>query len=267
MPRWGDIAPRQLSSSHHGGKMTGHKGVVIHTASGYYEGTIDWQMKDLAKMRAAGESPTSSHFVIGKNEGEVAQMLDTDSQSWAQRSGNKDWLSIEFAGFSEPLTDWQMRCCARILVRVHYVYGVPIQNATSPSGSGLGHHSMGYESRVDWGHQFCPGEKIKAQKPAIINLAKQAVATPPAQPVGVPVEDFMQIVTVLNPPAGQKSINGKTLVNHSRGLITPAGFFGLDDNNYGKFHNDTNYWNHSPEFTWQEIQDLCAAWRKVGAGA
>ena len=155
--------------------MTGHKGVVIHTASGYYEGTISWQMKSLDAMHAAGESATSSHFVVGQKVGEVAQLLDTDVQSWAQKSGNADWLSIEFAGFSDPLTDWQMKCCAKILKKANAVYGVPIQIATSPSGRGLGHHSMGYESGANWGHQFCPGEKIKAQKPAIVALAKGVI--------------------------------------------------------------------------------------------
>lgn len=172
MGRWTDIAPRQMNSSHHGAAMTGHRGVVLHTASGYFEGTISWQMKSLSAMHAAGESATSSHFVVGKNNGEIAQMLDTDVQSWAQKSGNRDWLSIELAGFGEPMTDWQLKCCAQILKKANAVYGVPLQVATSPNGRGLGHHSMGYESGVDWGHQFCPGEKIKAQKPQVVALAQ-----------------------------------------------------------------------------------------------
>lgn len=82
-----------------------------------------------------------------------------------------------------------------------------------------------------------------------------------AAPASSLLEETMQIVTVLNPPTGQKSINGKTLVNFSRGYITPAGFWGLDDDNYGKFHSDADYWAHSPEFTWPEIQGLVAAMR------
>jgi hypothetical protein len=96
---------------------------------------------------------------------------------------------------------------------------------------------------------------------------KLPVAAKPPQAVsaGALLEEHMQIATVLKPPAGAKSINGKTLADHSRGYITPAGWWGLDDANYGKFHGDTDYWNHSPEFTWDEILGLSAALRQPPA--
>lgn len=97
----------------------------------------------------------------------------------------------------------------------------------------------------------------------ILTAARDQAPLP--QPVPVPaasgalLEETMQIVTVLNPPPGQTSINGKVLKDHSRGYLTPNGFWGLDDSNYGKFHGDRAYWDHSPEFTWAEIQGLCEA--------
>lgn len=92
-------------------------------------------------------------------------------------------------------------------------------------------------------------------------IVPPAAAKPPTHLL----EEHMQIITVLKPPAGAKSINGNVLVNFSRGYATPAGFFGLDDGNYGKFHSDTDYWNHSPEFTWPQIQELCASLRQPPA--
>jgi hypothetical protein len=109
-----------------------------------------------------------------------------------------------------------------------------------------GHGSI-YRTRTRWSQQ---------------GIVDVMLGRPAAPPRHLLEERTMQIVTVKNPPAGQTSINGKTLVPYSRGYLTPNGFWGLDDDNYGKFHNDTDYWNHSPEFTWDEIQALCAALRQ-----
>jgi hypothetical protein len=97
---------------------------------------------------------------------------------------------------------------------------------------------------------------------AIANRPARAIAkaTPTTPTTSNPLlEELMQIVTVLKPPAGQKSINGKTLVDHSRVYLLPGGVWGLDDNNYGKFHNDKSYWDHSPEFTWDECLGIIKA--------
>jgi hypothetical protein len=159
------------------------RGLVIHIASGFYEGTIAWQDNPNADV--------SSHFIIGR-QGECAQMVDTTDASWAQKSGNTTWLSAEFEGFGvedslhsqhpgwEYLTPGQIDCAARLLLRGRSVYGWPLQVATSPSGRGLGHHSMGAESGVDWGHSLCPGEAIKSQKQSIIDRALVLLAGPPA---------------------------------------------------------------------------------------
>lgn len=192
MARWTDITSRQETTSHrNAGGMRSHRGVVVHTASGYYEGTINWQQRnDIPPDRQV-----SSHFVVAK-DGRICQMIDTADRSWAQAAGNDDWLSVENEGFGgtggQPLTDAQIVANARILRKAHQVYGVPFQLATDPSGSGLGHHSMGAHPGYpdDWGHADCPGPPIIAQKPAILAAAQQTPAGPPAPPP-VPLGDDM----------------------------------------------------------------------------
>lgn len=166
-------------------RLTDVRGLVLHIASGTFDGTIAWQRNAAANV--------SSHFIVGR-DGRCVQMVDTADRSWAQKSGNSTWLSVELEGFApddplhakhpgwERLTNAQLDVCARLLVKAHQVYGVPLQLATSPSGRGLGHHSMGAESGVDWGHSQCPGAAIKAQKPTILARAIQLVSAPAAAP-------------------------------------------------------------------------------------
>lgn len=143
-------------------------GVVVHIAAGYYEGTISWQKNPSADV--------SSHFIVSKS-GKIAQMVDTADAAWTQRDGNGEWLSIENEGFlPERLTDAQVVANAKILAKAHQVYGVPLVVTNTPRSRGLGHHSMGPENDINWGHSQCPGPAIKAQKPAIVALAKQFVA-------------------------------------------------------------------------------------------
>jgi hypothetical protein len=172
MARWTDLATWVGTTNRNGGAMANPpRGLVLHIASGFYDGTISWQ------ARSSGKDRTSSHFIVAR-DGRCAQMVDTADGSWAQKSGNNTWLSIELEGFApddgslhathpgwETATPQQLEVCARLLARAHRDCGVPLQLATSPSGRGLGHHSMGAESGVDWGHSACPGTAIKNQKP------------------------------------------------------------------------------------------------------
>lgn len=166
------------------------RGVILHIADGYYLGTIAWQKNP--------DSDVSSQFVVAGPrdsrwsipDGKLGQVVDTDIIAWTQRSGNGHWISIECSGFSgDALSPAQIEGCAQILARAHAVYGVPLQLATSPSGRGLGHHSMGAESGVDWGHSQCPGPAIKNQKPAILARAQQIVSGVPTIPPAVLAHD------------------------------------------------------------------------------
>jgi hypothetical protein len=169
MARWPDLAQwRGPSPNKTASGQTEVRGLVVHIAAGWYEGTISWQRND--------DSNISSHFIVGRN-GQIAQMVDTADAAWTQRSGNGEWLSVECEGFTasdsknpggwERLSDAQIDAVARLLLRIHQVYGVPLQTTTSPTGRGLGHHSMG----ADWGHRECPGTPIIQQKPAIVAKA------------------------------------------------------------------------------------------------
>jgi N-acetyl-anhydromuramyl-L-alanine amidase AmpD len=168
--RWTDLADwRGPTKNKTSGGQSEVRGLVVHIAEGTYEGTIAWQHNPGADV--------SSHFVVGR-DGRIAQVVDTRDAAWTQRSGNGEWLSVECAGFTkdsphyrsgwERLTAAQVDAVARLLRRCHEVYRVPIQVTSSPSGRGLGHHSMGGPS---WGHQSCPGGPIIAQKDDIVRAA------------------------------------------------------------------------------------------------
>lgn len=169
MARWTDLASwRGPSPNKNAGGQNEHRGLVVHIAAGWYEGTIAWQKNPSADV--------SSHFVVSRT-GKIAQMVDTADAAWTQRSGNGEWLSVECEGFVkgdsknpggwEKLSDAQVDAIARILLKCHQVYNIPLQTTTSATGRGLGHHSMG----ADWGHRQCPGTPIIQQKPAIVSRA------------------------------------------------------------------------------------------------
>jgi len=165
-------------------RMREQRGLVIHIAEGYYEGTIGYQKNPGVNV--------SSHFVVSDGakgqgrDGDIAQVVDTDIAAWTQRAGNGHWLSVECAGFTpHPLTAAQVESVAQLFARAHREYGVPLQIAYNPNGRGLGHHSMGTNGHSvptdnwtgpTWGHEDCPGPAIVAQKPAIVARAIQIVS-------------------------------------------------------------------------------------------
>lgn len=196
MSRWELAAWRPTEA--HGGDMSEHRGLVLHIAEGFFEGTIAWQHNKANKV--------SSHFVAGRDHGQLAQLVDTDETAWTQRAGNGHWLSLECAGFTvghelhpthpgwEKLSPWQIECAAQLLARMHHQYGTPIQLATTSSGRGLGHHSMG---GVDWGHRDCPGPPIIAQKAEILARAKW-LTSKPTEEKGIPVDWTNETVKAIN---------------------------------------------------------------------
>jgi hypothetical protein len=143
--------------------------------------------------------------------------------------------------------------------RIRYV--ISNHRITGPNYGWVWHAYTGDDPHTNHAHVSVWDDQARFDNTADWKLWEAEMAQ-----VVPPMEEYMQIVTVLNPPTGQKSVNGKVLVPYSRGYITPNGFWGLDDANYGKFHSDKDYWNHSPEFTWDEIQGLVAALRQPAAG-
>lgn len=110
-------------------------------------------------------------------DGRIAQMMAVNDTAWTQRLGNGHWDSIECEGHAgEYLTGSQIEGIAQIFAWGHNVRGWPLQVASNPYNRGLGHHSMGAENGIDWGHSQCPGEPIKSQKPAIVARAIEIVS-------------------------------------------------------------------------------------------
>lgn len=182
MSLWTDLAtwrgPTQNKYNGRGGQTV--RGMCLHIAVGYFEGTISHQLNRANEV--------SSHFVIGR-AGQVAQMVDTSDAAWTQGAGNRQWLTAEFEGFPaghklwrpdwEALSGLQVEAAARLFARGAREFGYPLQVCGTPSGYGLGHHSMG---GADWGgHYDCPGVPILAQKGTIVARA-QAIAGTPAPP-------------------------------------------------------------------------------------
>lgn len=165
----------QYSSPNIGGKMSDHRGPVLHIAQGYYQGTINWQMNPNQRYASGGSTTTSSTWIVGKETGEIAQMVDTDWIAWTQRDGSRTRTSIELVGFApDKPTAWQIEMSAHILVWEHQHYGVPLQVADHDGQNGLGHHSMDREwLGVDWGHESCPGSGVIGAKDQIVARARQ----------------------------------------------------------------------------------------------
>ena len=175
----------QYDSPNKGGAMTGHKGLVLHIAEGTYRGTIAWQMNPDQRYASGGTVTTSSTFIVGREPGEWAQMVDADRVAWCQRGGSYDWLSIELAGHApDAPSAWQIEACAQLLAWANRTYGVPIQATSSTGTRGLGHHSMDNDTTVEWGHDSCPGAGVINAKSAIVARAKAIAA-------GEPMEDDM----------------------------------------------------------------------------
>lgn len=155
-----------------GGVMTGHRGLVLHSAEGSYRGTIAWQMNPDQRYSDGTKVTTSSTWIVGRQPGEWAQMVDTNRVAWCQRSGSLDWLSVELAGFAPSApTAWQVEACAQLLAWVHGRYAVPLVVAANTGAGGLGHHSMDNDTTVQWGHDACPGSGIIGAKAAIVARA------------------------------------------------------------------------------------------------
>lgn len=176
----GDYPIEQHSSPNTGGAMTGHRGPVLHIAQGTYRGTIAWQLNPDQRYGDGTKVTTSSSWVVGKEWGEWAQMCDSDTIAWCQRSGSRNRSSIELAGYAPAApTAWQIEACAQILAWEHRTYGVPLDVADDPSQDGLGHHSMDREwLGEEWGHDACPGAGVIAAKDDIVARARAILNAP-----------------------------------------------------------------------------------------
>lgn len=168
------ISRRKISPHRYENGVQSRNGVICHIAEGSYEGTIAWQMN-----RTDPKATTSSEFIIGRNPGEVAQMMPLADAAWAQRDGNRHWVSFEFAGFvKDGLTDWQVQCAGRIYASLLKLYGAdhyPLRLTSDPRTRGIGWHGMGALHGLNWGHPDCPGAKVIAARASILQEAKDII--------------------------------------------------------------------------------------------
>lgn len=154
----------------HPGGMTEVRGLVLHIQQGTEQGSETWFKNPVAQA--------SAHFLNPKT-GPLRQLVDTGDRAWAQAAGNPSWISVENEGFvPDRLTPSQLENCAQLLAWLHTQYAVPLQSTDDPTGHGLGWHGMGGAA---WGgHYDCPGEAIKAQRPAITGRAAAILGKPQA---------------------------------------------------------------------------------------
>jgi len=253
MARWTDLAPWRGPTINEGDgdgtpleaadAVKEVRGLVVHIAEGYFEGTISWEKNPDANV--------SSHFVSGRAGGR-AQVVDTHDRAWTQSSGNPYWLSVENEGFTlghryhkpgwERLTPQQIEFNAHLLARIHREYGVPLKLATSPSDRGLAYHSLGAENGVNWGHSDCPGEAIKAQLPDILARAIEIVnggdegmlAKCKLGDKGQAVIDLQEAVVARGGSVGTRS-DGSAMIDGDYGAKTAAGLASLVGGDGAKF--------------------------------
>lgn len=101
----------------HGQKSRTTAGVV-HNTYGQWGGDVN----------VVGQNG-SSHFVVGKEDGQWIQLADTDSITYncGNWTMNNCSVSIEFTGTSdEDLTSWQVKAGAHIIQEVSEYYGIPM---------------------------------------------------------------------------------------------------------------------------------------------
>jgi hypothetical protein len=165
----GPIAITHMLSPNHydSGFAVKARGMVQHTEDGFTAGTIATFMDPAAKVSA----------FFGVSETGAAQQFMPLGQgyiAWAEMAGNPNWRSCECEDKTQtgqPMTPAQVATFAQILEACSAYDGFPLELTDDVNGTGLITHGDG---GVAWGdHPGCPGDVRKAQRPAIIALAKQ----------------------------------------------------------------------------------------------
>lgn len=145
-------------------------GIVMHNTDGLI------LLENLASIWALSASPPPSHLGIDQS-GRVAYYVRLEYADRATENTNKH-ISIEFQAVRNgDITSDQIKSAAVIYAFLHDVYGIEFAIANSRTDKGLAHHSLFVDPGNPKGHFFCPGDKIIAQKPEIIALARHLSPT------------------------------------------------------------------------------------------
>lgn len=122
-------------SPNHGVSRLVTKGVILHsTRSGVSTGsdrlsrefdrTINYFMMPAAQA--------SAHYVIGYDEGQVAQMVVLDYMAWHAGPLNTEYLGIEFTQptIHDEYSQWQLDCGREVLRSLSKLYGFALNRET-----------------------------------------------------------------------------------------------------------------------------------------
>lgn len=148
--------------------------VILHIIVGTLAGADAWFRNSRSRV--------SAHFGVSK-DGRIRQWVDTADRAWANAGANPYSISIENEGqVGDALTSAQIEANARILAWAAKTHSIPIQVNNSVGGSGLSYHRMA--AAWSLGGTACPGDRIIAQRPAIVARAKQiAGGAAPGAPI------------------------------------------------------------------------------------
>lgn len=183
----------------HGTGSGAMRGVVQHTMVGNLPGTVT--------LFNEASSQASAFFGVDQ-QGHIHQFIGVGLglYSWAQEAGNEAWYSIEFADDGNPdnpMTEAQLTAGAQLVECLSAFAGFPLQEANSPSGTGLGVHYMGGQN---WGGHTCPDLPPKhirsAQRPVMLKLAKAIRAgSAPVTVTDYTTKDGLSLLQVAALPA------------------------------------------------------------------
>jgi len=156
--RYPSASWRPLPGTDETGSLINPRGWILHTAGS------DGSPWDTC---TESEDTTRGHCHLWvSSAGEMQQFQRLDREARAQGPGDRSWWSVEAEGFSdEPLTGHQLDA----LASWHRWCGARDMMASSPTGRGIGVHSMG---GTTWSGHDCPGAVRSSQRRQIIDRAR-----------------------------------------------------------------------------------------------
>lgn len=156
-----------LTPNRYGKGFGDGRGVVLHTEAGFEAGTRATFLNPVAQV--------SAFFSVGQ-DGAITQYVPVGRgmAAWSQGAGNLLWRGVECEDRTDPatpLTAAQLAAVAQILEACSAFDGFPLVITDDPlNGRGLITHGDGGAA---WGnHPGCPGPVRRAQRPAILALAR-----------------------------------------------------------------------------------------------
>jgi N-acetylmuramoyl-L-alanine amidase len=141
---------------------------------GVYHTEVGFEHSVIAEFNNPS-AQASSFFSIGM-DGHIHQYmpLGQNLKAWTQEAGNTNYRGVEHEDHgddSNPLSQAQLIASAQVFEAMSAYDGWPLQASDNPGGGrGILFHSDGGQA---WGGHDCPGAVRRAQRPAIIALARQ----------------------------------------------------------------------------------------------